>query len=224
MIGLRFGNTQLTKKPAAPGASTALDLLHEIPEQSGDVLCGRCNYPQPQFAGVPAGPASARIGAVPRDRQRLGRAQPAGGGAVREAWSTSAVESASGAFCQGGRAAVCRPWPIRSAAARRSWHLCHHGSGPGRRQDRDRDRDRDRPDLGLCARRQAFWRAGPAGGGVLLLTRSCRRTSSSASGQLQRGSCRPMPMAAMASFTTRAATQVRSWKPPVGSTPGVRSS
>ena len=37
-------------------------------------------------------------------------------------------------------------------------------------------------------------------------------------------SSRPMPMAAMASFTTRAATQVRSWKPPVGSMPDGRSS
>lgn len=37
-------------------------------------------------------------------------------------------------------------------------------------------------------------------------------------------SSRPMPIAAMASFTTQAATQVRSWKPRAGSMPGGRSS
>src|SRR6266436_840451 len=64
----------------------------------------------------------------------------------------------------------------RRAIARRR----HHGPGPGQRQDRHR------PDLGLCARRQAFWRAGAAGGGVLLLARSGRRASPGASGQLYR--------------------------------------
>jgi hypothetical protein len=38
------------------------------------------------------------------------------------------------------------------------------------------------------------------------------------------GSSRPMLMAAIAGFTTRAATQARSWKPRAGSTLGVRSS
>ena len=43
-------------------------------------------------------------GAVPRDRQGLGRTQPAGDGAVREVWPAPAAEPAGRALCQGGRA------------------------------------------------------------------------------------------------------------------------
>jgi hypothetical protein len=50
-ISIRFGTRETHKKPAAPWRATpAFYLLPEIPEQSGDVLGSRCNYPQPQFA------------------------------------------------------------------------------------------------------------------------------------------------------------------------------
>src|SRR3954471_18051117 len=43
-------------------------------------------------------------GAIPRDRQRLGRSQSAGHDPVREVWPASTTEQASGALCQGRRA------------------------------------------------------------------------------------------------------------------------
>ena len=54
------------------------------------------------------------------------------------------------------------------------------GAGFGQGQDRHW------PDLGLCPRRQAFWRAGAAGGGVLLLPRPGRQASPGSPGQLHR--------------------------------------
>src|SRR5579859_3982407 len=42
--------------------------------------------------------------AVPRDRERLGRAQSSSNGAVREIWPASAAQPAGRALCQGGRA------------------------------------------------------------------------------------------------------------------------
>ncbi len=137
-------------------------------------------------------------GAVPRHRPRLGRAQPAGDGAVREVWPASAAQPAGRALCQGGRAdqpvdpgrpgrrlhggadaVVQAPRGLRAERRAIAWRR-HHGAGSGQRQDRHR------PDLGLRAGRQAVWRAGAAGGGVLLLARPGRRASPGASGQLQR--------------------------------------
>src|SRR2546423_3223490 len=43
-------------------------------------------------------------GAIPRDRQRLGRSQSFGDDPVREVWPASTTEQASGALCQGRRA------------------------------------------------------------------------------------------------------------------------
>ena len=77
--------------------------------------------------------------------------------------------------------------------------------------------------LGLCARRQAFWRAGAARGGVLLLARS-RASIPRLTWPTTPGSSRLTLMKAMASFASQAACPVRSRKPPVGSMPGVRSS
>lgn len=53
---------------------------------------------------------------------RLGGAQPAGNGVVREVWSTSAAEQASRALCQGGRA-------DQSVDSGRSGRRLHGGAG-----------------------------------------------------------------------------------------------
>jgi hypothetical protein len=63
----------------------------------------------------------------------------------------------------------------------------HHCLGASQQSDAGGQRqDRHRPHLGLCARRQAFWRAGAAGRRVPLLARSGRRPSPGAPGRLQR--------------------------------------
>jgi hypothetical protein len=58
----------------------------------------------------------------PRPRARLGRAEPAGDGIVREVWPASAAQPAGRALCQGGRAAQ----PVDPG--RSGWWL-HGGTG-----------------------------------------------------------------------------------------------
>jgi transposase len=62
----------------------------------------------------------------------------------------------------GADALVQAPRGLRAECRAIAWRR-HQGAGSGQRQDRHR------PDLGLCTRRQTFWRAGAARGGVLLL-------------------------------------------------------
>ena len=175
-------------------------------------------------------------GAVPCDRPGLGRAQPAGDGAVREVWPASAAQPASRALCQGRRADqsvdlgrpgrrlhggadafVQAPRGLRPERRAIAWGR-HHGPGPRQRQDRHR------PNLGLRARRQAVWRAGAAGGGVLLLARPGRRASPGAFGQLHRN----LPGRRLWRLRQTLRARPLAWadpaKRPVGSMPGVRSS
>lgn len=78
-----------------------------------------------------------------------------------------------------GEARVSRP-VLREAGGEIPPAYSLHGPGFSQGQDQHW------PDLGLRPRRQAVRRARAARGSVLLLTRSRRRTSSSASGQLKR--------------------------------------
>ena len=67
-------------------------VLEGDPARPGEVLLPGLREDQPG------------TGAVPRDREGLGRTQPAGDGAVREVWPAPAAQPAGRALCQGGRA------------------------------------------------------------------------------------------------------------------------
>ena len=138
-------------------------------------------------------------GAVPCDRPRLCRAEPAGDDPGRQVRQPSAAQPAERALCaRGDRARRSRPWPIMSAPARPTLTPLYelikaHVFAAERIHGDDttvpvlaKVKTADRADLDLCPRRPAVRRPGAAGGGVLLLAGSGRHPSRAASRRLLR--------------------------------------
>ena len=140
----------------------------------------------------------AAAGAVPHGAARLGGPEPAGHDPVREVRAAPAAQPAEGSLrergrrsqpvdagrpggrVRGGAEAAARPDCGPRAGGFASARRRHDRAGAGQGQDRHR------AGLGLCARRRAVRRSGPAGGAVPLRAGSFRRSPGRAFADLHR--------------------------------------